>query len=517
MGLLRQKKKKKGFLPKLVIFLLIVWAGSGLYLSYKGTKKIENLVPPTEETKILNLIKFFPSYNRELANVDKIIKGEKPSEKKGWLFNSTYKTIAKNLLTLQKINEFNQFIEYLYNREKKPELNYYYGLYLFNKGEFEQAKPFLKDKAEFKEIYKTNKLPVIKGVLYYNIKNKTYHSKYKGLKFLEKIFPEKRNYLIVYKSTINPEVQDIAEITMGNNEGFFAFARQGQIIAMVANKVDPLNSYYEPGSVIKLITLTAYLSENRDDVKFPFYCVKPLNIDGKPFYDWKKHGKIPSFEEALACSCNLVFGECGLSLGKSALMKWYSRFYIDGNKKIKFLEKEFVPAKIQQEITDRYSLAEAGVGLEVPTVTPYWLIKTASTFARGGRDSFPEIATFTHVLGVNQSTGIVENMSFTLHNEKDFIFDLQKIKPVYRGMEKAVELPIGTGKRAKVDWIKLMLKTGTAGEKPLNSFIIGVARYNNADYSFALFLKHGGKAEYKAAQTIHNFFKSYKNVFFEKK
>ena len=52
MGLIRQKKKKRGFLPKLVIFLLIVWAGSGLYFSYKGTKKIENLVPPTNETKI---------------------------------------------------------------------------------------------------------------------------------------------------------------------------------------------------------------------------------------------------------------------------------------------------------------------------------------------------------------------------------------------------------------------------------------------------------------------------------
>ncbi len=517
MALLRQRRRKKRIFPKLVIILLIVWAGAGFYLSYKATNKVEKLTLPTNETKILNIIKFFPSYNRELINIGKIIDGKKPSEEKGWLFNSTYKTVAENLLKLQKIDIFNHLIEYLYNREKKPELNYYYGLYLFNRGEFEQAKPFLKDKPEFKEIYQTNKIPVIKGVLYYNIKDKTYHSKYKGLKFLETIFPEKRNFLIVYKSTIKPEVQDIAEITMGDSEGFFAFARQGQILAMIANNVDPFNSYYEPGSVVKIITLTAYLSENRDDVKFPFYCVKPLNIDGKPFYDWKKHGKIPSFEEALACSCNLVFGECGLSLGKSALMKWFSRFYIDENKKIKFLEKEFVPAKIQREITDRYTLAKAAIGLKVPVVSPYWLIKTASTFARGGRDSFPEISLFTQVLGIKQYTGIVENMTFTLKKNKDYIFDFNKVKPVYKGMEEAVELPIGTGKRAKVGWIKLMLKTGTAGKKPLNSFIIGIAKYNNADYSFALFLKHGGKAEYKAAQTIHNFFKSYKNVFTEKK
>ncbi len=516
MGLLRQKKKKKRLVPKLLVFLIIVWAAAGGYLSYKATKKIEKLQTVKQETTILKWIKFFPSYTRELSNINRIIKGKTPENKSGWLFNSTYEKIANNLLLLVEIEKFNRLIDYLYSRKKKPELNYYYGLYLFNKGKFEQAKPFLKDSDIFKKIYSQNKIPVIDNVLYYDMKDKRYHTKYKGLKFLESVFPENRNFLISYKSTINPEIQDIAEITLGDNEGFFAFARQGTLLALVANKVNPLNDYLEPASVIKLITSVAYLSENRNDVKFPFLCKKPLNIDGKLFYDWKAHGKLNSIEDALACSCNLVFGECGLSLGKTALLKWYSRFYIDNNKKLTFLETEFNPARTKKEITDRFTLAKAAVGLDVPEVTPYWLIKTASTFARNGRDSIPSIAFYKKVLGIEKSGQAIENMKFTLNKNIDYVFDLQKVKPVYKGMEEAVELPIGTGKRAKVEWIKLMLKTGTGGGKPNDSVIVGVANYKNVNYSFALFLKKGGKAEYKAAQIIHNFFNSYKNVFFAK-
>ncbi len=517
MALLRQKKRKKSFLPRLIIFLIIVWAASGIYFSYKATEKIEKLNTVNKEVKILRIIKFFPSYSTELNNINKILKNENPGQKTGWLFTSTYRKITTNLLKLNQLKKFNKLMEYLYNRKEKPELNYFYGLYLFNKGKFEQAKPFLKDKPTFKKIYSSQKIPVIKGILDYDLKERKYHAKYKSQKFLESIFPRNRDFLITYQSTIIPEIQDIAEITIGENKGFFAFAKQGEILALVANGINPVEDFVEPASVIKLITSVAYLSENRNDVKFPFICKTPLNIDGKLFYDWKAHGKLNSIEDALACSCNLVFGECGLSLGKTALLKWYSRFYIDKNKKIKFIETSFIPAITKKNIKDRYSLAMAAVGLDIPEVTPYWLIKTASTFARGGRDSFPTIVRWKSVLGIEDSNYAIENMTMTLNTDKDFIFDFQKVKPVYTGMEKAVETPIGTGRRAKVNWIKLLLKTGTGGDRPNDSVIVGVAKYKNADYSFALFLKKGGKAEFKAARMIHNFFKSYKNVFFSRK
>ena len=513
MGILRQRKKKKSILPKLIVLIILAWFAGGSYFSYKATKKIEKLKIPQKEVKILKTIKFFPSYTTEIENIGKIISNQNPSEKHGWLFKSSYKKILDNLLFSQYLPQFGKLTEYLSENGKKEEFAYYYGLYLFNKGEFAKAKDYLKDNSDFEKIYASGKIPVINGILDYDINSGKYKAKYRGLKFLETVFPKNRNFLVSYTSTIKPEIQDLAETTLGNREGFFAVARQGELLAIVANGVNPFTDYYEPGSVIKLITLTAYLSEGRKDVKFPFYCKEPLNIDGKALYDWKKHGEIPSFEEAIACSCNLVFGECALSLGKSTLLKWFSKFYIDNNKKIKVCEVEFNPAKLKNEITDRYTLAKAGIGLEIPEVSPYWLIKTASTFARNGRDSFPTCVRFKKLLGNEKSETAVNNMTFTCDPKKDYVFDYPKVKPVYEGMFKAVELPIGTGRRAKVEGLKIFLKTGTAGDKPLNAFVIGFAKRNNADYSFALFLKNGGKAEYEAAQTVKNFFNSFKNIY----
>ncbi len=510
MSLIRKRKKKKTRFLKIVVFIVIVWSVTGLYTSYKATRTIENGKKPAKEIKILNIIRFFPSYTAELNNLGNIFEGGKSSGRKGWLFNSTYKKVLNIVLRNQDFDKFNLIINHLEEEGKIDSLPYYKGLYLFNKGEFKKAEKYLQTKKCFETIYKTKKIPVIEGILWYNMNKKTFETKYRGMKFLESTFRPDRNFLITYSSTIKPKVQDLAETTLGNREGFFAIARQGEILAIVSNNVNPFTEYYEPGSVIKLITMTAYLSENRNDVTFPFMCTKPLNIDGKAFYDWKKHGEIPAMEDALACSCNLVFGECALSLGKNALLRWYSKFYIDGSKRVNICENNFNIGKLKGEITDRYSLAKAGIGLEHVIVTPYWLIKTASTFARNGRDSFPNCIRAIKVLGVNLSDKAIFNMVFK--NSNDYVFDLKKTKPVLKGMEKACEFDTGTGKRARVEGIKILLKTGTAGNKPYNSFIIGFAEYKNGNYSFAIFLKHGGKAEYQAAKTIHNFFKAFKNI-----
>ncbi|BBB32629.1 hypothetical protein TTHT_1092 [Thermotomaculum hydrothermale] len=497
MSILRAKKKKKRPVLKFIVVLIIVWAASGLYLSYKATKNLENLKNPEKQVKILRLIKFFPSYTEEVNNVWQILNGKKvePFDKK--LYSSSYKTILAKLIENNLIDRFKSLMEYINSKKEKPELPYFNALYLFNNGEFEQAKPYLEKDKKFANMYKSGEVPVIENLLYYNMKTKKYRCVYRGMKFLEKHFPAKRDFLKIYKSSINKRMQEYAETMLGKQEGFFAVQKAGFIYCMVANGVDPFTDYFEPGSVIKLITLTGYLEENRNDVKFPFYCIKPLNIDGKAFYDWKKHGKIPSVEEALAESCNLVFAECALSLGKTDLMDWYSKFYIDKNKKVKVCEFEFNPAYVKKEILDKYTLAEAGIGIEVPYVTPYWLLKTSAIIARYGKDTTPTCALF-------EDSTFNENTVFEYND---------KIKPLYNGMLKAVELPIGTGKRAKVDNIKIYLKTGTAGKKPFNAFIVGFANYKRLDYSFALFLKNGGKAEFKAAKTINEFFSSFDKFF----
>ncbi len=84
---------------------------------------------------------------------------------------------------------------------------------------------------------------------------------------------------------------------------------------------------YEPGSTFKLFTLAAALSENitREDEVFydPGYRI----VDGEKIKCWRTrgHGR-ETLVEGLCNSCNSVFMDLGLRLGKDKLYSYLSRF-----------------------------------------------------------------------------------------------------------------------------------------------------------------------------------------------
>jgi len=70
------------------------------------------------------------------------------------------------------------------------------------------------------------------------------------------------------------------------------------------------------------------------------------------------------------------------------------------------------------------------------------------------------------------------------------------------GMELAVSWEEGTGHRAETPGIPLYLKTGTAGDPPYNSILMGWFEIQGVRYSFGLFLEKGGKAEFNGARVL---------------
>ncbi|HEU5163542.1 MAG TPA: penicillin-binding transpeptidase domain-containing protein, partial [Thermoanaerobaculia bacterium] len=81
-----------------------------------------------------------------------------------------------------------------------------------------------------------------------------------------------------------------------------------------------LEGSYEPGSIIKPLTALAALENRSSAIKaFPFQCEGFTVIDGRQFFDWARHGRLGSNEEAMAVSCNVAYARMGLALGKERL------------------------------------------------------------------------------------------------------------------------------------------------------------------------------------------------------
>jgi peptidoglycan glycosyltransferase len=86
-----------------------------------------------------------------------------------------------------------------------------------------------------------------------------------------------------------------------------------------------LSGVYTPGSIFKLVTLAAAVENIPDLRDRAFRCAGRLNVGGELVTDTDKHGEI-GIEDALAVSCNTVFGELSLELGGDTLKAYAERF-----------------------------------------------------------------------------------------------------------------------------------------------------------------------------------------------
>jgi len=491
-------KAKKPFLLKLIIFLIILWACSGTYLYYFANKNLQTNNLQKVATNVTWLKKIFYRHSniKEMENL-LLLCNLKPiiNKESGKLSPETYKAVCLNYLKNHKnLDGFHDLYNYINN--KGINIPFVKGLFLFDKGDFENAKQYLKDTKPFDIIYQTNRIPIIKDILFYDLKEKKFIAKINGTDFLKNEFSTNRHFLKFYNSTIDKSLQKKAGSVLSKFDGAVLLSENNQLKICFGKNFNIFAEYFEPGSVIKLITATALLTENPTLMKYPYICNKPLSFSGKIFYDWQRHGKLQSIEEALACSCNLFFGEAGVKLGGEVMSEYYKKFYIDKNITVNLEEFIVNLGKKRKDFDNAYNLADGSIGLNIPEINSYWLIKTASTIENEGKNVFPELFSSYSLLGMSETTKIEPTIGNTL------------IKPtvlstIRKGMNKTVTWKRGTGKKANIEGIDIYLKTGTAGNKPfLNSILLGYFLKNNKTYSFGIYLKEGGNERINGAKAL---------------
>lgn len=310
-------------------------------------------------------------------------------------------------------------------------------------------------------------------------------------------------------TTLDPEIQRAALAALGGFRGSLVAIdpRTNEILAIASNAgTGPManlaiEQQYEPGSVVKVLTGLDAL-DGGADVKsmFPYDCKGDLVIDGRHFADWVPagHGPLPSINEALAVSCNIVFGDLGSRIGGDRLRRFMTAAGFDGEANLVVFRAPL--GRILPPIVNRYETARAAIGLEHESATALHLAMIASMMANRGVLTTPRL-----LRGRRSILGEVVVPPAPQPSAR--IASDAAAATMIAAMKAVVSDPNGTGKRAAIEGLSVAMKTGTAGprEKGLNSLIMAFAPAEQPKIAFGMIAEDAGPAEFAGAKIARDF------------
>ena len=148
---------------------------------------------------------------------------------------------------------------------------------------------------------------------------------------------------------------------------------------------------YEPGSTFKLITLGAALEEGVCTPKSHYICVGTVNVEGSIIKCWRSkqpHG-IQTVKEATGNSCNPVFVQLALKLGKKKYYNYLENFGLTETTGIDY-PGETNSILLSENNLPNSDLARMGFGQSL-NVTPIQLLTAISSYANDGKLMEPHI------------------------------------------------------------------------------------------------------------------------------
>ena len=261
---------------------------------------------------------------------------------------------------------------------------------------------------------------------------------------------------------------------------------------------------YEPGSIFKVVTASAALSEGLVNDNDRFTCNGSLTIGGRRIKCWKTSGHgTQNFAEILQNSCNVGFMILGDKLGKEKLYKYIDMFGFGKptNLDVPFEESGYV-RPINQIGPVELSNITFGQGI---TVTPMQMLTTISTIANDGKMMEP------HLVKKIQSTDKDGNVTTVDEIEPKMVkqvLDENVAKMMKEYLEKVVS--VGGGANAAVDGYRIGGKTGTAQKaengryapgKYVSSFI-GFAPVEDPQLAIFICIDEPNPNKYYAGQIV---------------
>ena len=324
--------------------------------------------------------------------------------------------------------------------------------------------------------------------------------------------------------TIDARLQRIADATLGWQKGSIVVLnpQTGEILACVShpsfrpsiidkswykikdNQNDPLKNralegLYEPGSIAKIITSTAVLETNTDISKlFPFTCRGYMMIGKETFWDWKRHGKVATFQDAFNWSCNMGMGRIAPHLGAASLTQYLRAFGFGEDDHIT-LELPVAKDKAPLDLETQMELASTAIGLGKGfRITPLHAAMIAAGIANDGVMMAPIL-----IKEMRSVTGEVIKSS-SPHPYRTMM-KKSTAQEITRMMVSFVQ--DGIGRKARMIRYHVAGKTGTSGSSKngLNGWFICFAPSNKPELALAILCENGGPGHAVAAPLAQRF------------
>ena len=206
--------------------------------------------------------------------------------------------------------------------------------------------------------------------------------------------------------TLNAQVQAAALQAMGNYKGTVAVVnyKTGEILCSVTTPTyDPdnapniesdetgayegvymnrfLRSAYTPGSVFKIVTLAAALECMPELLEERFTCTGALEFGPDRVTCERVHGD-QSLKDAFCNSCNCVFGQLAIRLGKDRMTKYVRQFGLLDSIALDGL----TTVKSQYDVSNaaEQELAWSGVGQYTDLINPCVFLRFVGAIGNGG-------------------------------------------------------------------------------------------------------------------------------------
>lgn len=253
-------------------------------------------------------------------------------------------------------------------------------------------------------------------------------------------------------------------------------------------------SAYPPGSVFKLVTAMAGLETGKITPHTTFNCPGyfQLNSKSRRFKCWESlgHGNVNLFG-ALERSCNVFFYNIGRLVGEKNLARYSYLLGLGMPIPLEIPASDgFIPSAEWKEHKPGQHWYEGetvtfAIGQGYVQTTPLQILRLVSIIAKDGQIPKPTL------LKQNSPPDDLDR----IHVKSS------TLKAIRQGMLNVTESKYGTGQLARVDFMRLAAKTGTAQAPPrlAHAWFAGFFPYEKPKIALVVFVEHGGSGGLVAA------------------
>ncbi|MBU2541024.1 MAG: penicillin-binding protein 2 [Candidatus Omnitrophica bacterium] len=336
--------------------------------------------------------------------------------------------------------------------------------------------------------------------------------------------------------TIDIRVQEILDDLFSENKGAAILIHpfNGEILAMVSSPAFDPNVFvekehnklrlrylldkdaslfnratlgqYPAGSVFKIITALAALTNNAINTDTRFFCPGGKLIGRREFKCWSRHGE-EDLKDAIVHSCNVYFYNAAILLGAQRLSEYAKIFNLGRPTGIDLPMEEsgFVPSpSLRREIYHqgwyKGDTANLAIGQGGLLVTPIQIASMISVIANSGQLLKP------HLVAEVGGKKVIYEAPSKVNIESNYLSFLRG------ALRSVVEDSSGTAHMLQMYDMEISAKTGTAqaGAGRKHGWVVGFLPFDKPEVAFVIFLEDSQGSSSANALAIKLFRRLYK-------